>query len=189
MRTRVTVERNRLKFAAAHMATFAGQVEPLHGHNYAVIVECEGPLTDDAWVIDFGVVKRAMRELCDELDHKFLLQQPSPLLAVVEHAEHWELVAEGRRRYVFPRQDVSALPIRNSTAEEIARYLHGRLCAILRERGVTSLELVTVGVEEAPGQAGWYADVFAGPFPRATVKGQSVAPRGDARADGGGDAD
>lgn len=170
MRTRVTVERNALKFAAAHMATFAGQVEPLHGHNYAVIVECEGPLTEDGWVIDFGRVKQVMRRLCDGLDHKFLLQRPSALLAVTAHADGWELIAEGHRRYAFPAADVRALPIANSTAEQIAGWLHGQLCGELLELGVTTLQTVTVGVEEAPGQAGWYSSAFPGTAARGTVK-------------------
>jgi 6-pyruvoyltetrahydropterin/6-carboxytetrahydropterin synthase len=161
MRTRVTVERNALKFAAAHMATFRGEVEPLHGHNYAVIVECEGPLTADAWVIDFSYVKQTMRRLCDALDHKFLLQRPSPLLRVTELPDGWELQAPGRR-YVLPREDVLPLPITNSTAEQIAGWLHGRLCEELRALGVTTLETVTIGVEEAPGQAGWYTAAFPG---------------------------
>lgn len=168
MRTRVTVERNALKFAAAHMATFSGQVEPLHGHNYAVMVECEGPLTEDAWVIDFGIIKQTMRRLCDDLDHKFLLQRPSALLQVREQGDSWELTAPDRR-YVLPKSDVLALPIANSTAEQIACWLHGRLCAALAAHGVSSLEMVTIGVEEAPGQAGWYSDRFAAPSSGITV--------------------
>jgi 6-pyruvoyl-tetrahydropterin synthase len=170
MRTRVTVERNALRFAAAHMATFRGMVEPLHGHNYAVIVECEGPLTEDAWVIDFGYVKQAMKRLCDELDHKFLLQRPSALLAVTGHADAWEVVAEGRRRYLFPKEDVRALPIANSTAEQLAGWLHARLCAALAALGVDTLETVTIGVEEAPGQTGWYSNTFRAGRERATVE-------------------
>ena len=161
MRTRITVERNTLKFAAAHMATFRGQVEPLHGHNYAVIVECEGPLTEDGWVLDFGAVKQTMRRLCDELDHKFLLQQPSRLLQATALPDGWELLAGGRR-YVLPREDVLPLPITNSTAEQIAGWLHGRLCEDLRALGVTTLQSVSIGVEEAPGQAGWYTAAFPG---------------------------
>ncbi len=42
---KVTVERNTLRFAAAHFATFEDSCEPLHGHNYDVIVEVEGELT------------------------------------------------------------------------------------------------------------------------------------------------
>lgn len=163
MTSRVTVERQQLRFMAAHMATFCGQVEPLHGHNYAVIVECVGPLTEDFWVIDFAEAKAVMKALCERLDHKFLLQRPSDLLAATEHEESWELVAEGRRRYVFPKCDVVALPIGNSTAEEIARWLHGEFCRALRERGITHITSVTVGVEEAPGQTGWFTGDFSGP--------------------------
>ena len=74
MQYRVTVERNKLKFAAAHFATFGGECEPLHGHNYAVTIEVEGALTDDAWVCDFSTLKSLGKALCDQLDHKFLLQ-------------------------------------------------------------------------------------------------------------------
>ena len=38
----VTVERVRLKFAAAHMATLGDELEPLHGHNYLVSLPSEG---------------------------------------------------------------------------------------------------------------------------------------------------
>ena len=189
MRTKVTVERNSLRFCAAHMATFRGTIEPLHGHNYAVIVECEGPLTEDAWVIDFGYVKKAAKGLCDELDHKFLLQRPSSVLAVTEREDGWELLAEGVRRYVFPKSDVCALPIANSTAEELARWLHGRLCEELRALGVTALESITVGVEEAPGQAGWYTNAFPGAPVLDTVKAEHTARTIHAPADGDAHAD
>ena len=58
---RVRVERNKLKFAAAHMATFEGQCEPLHGHNYAVTIEVAGTLTEDSWVIDFAALKSSVK--------------------------------------------------------------------------------------------------------------------------------
>ena len=184
MRAKVTVERNDLRFYAAHMATFRGTIEPLHGHNYAVIVECEGPLTEDGWVVDFGYVKKAVKRLCAELDHKFLLQRPSSVLAIAEREDSWQLLAEGVRRYVFPKSDVCALPIANSTAEELARWLHGRLCAELRALGVTTLASITVGVEEAPGQAGWYTNAFPGAPALATVEGEHTAQPTHAPADG-----
>lgn len=159
MQTWVTVERVRLKFSAAHMAVFRGDVEPLHGHNYAVIVECHGPLTEDGWVVDFGHIKSAMRLLCDELDHKFLLQRSSTVFGAVERDGAWEVAAAGRR-YVFPSTDVLALPVDNSTAEQIARYLHGRLCTALLEQSISTIESITIGVEEAPGQTGWFRAPF-----------------------------
>jgi len=152
---RITVERNRLRFAAAHMATFGGGCEPLHGHNYEVMIELEGELTEDSWVWDFGAVKRSARAICDELDHHFLLQRASKQLAIEESADSWT-VAFGARSYTFPRDDVYSLPIENTTAECISEWFAGRLIAELKQQGATHLRKVSVGIEEMPGQAGWY---------------------------------
>ena len=76
---RVTVTKDYLVFASAHFITFAGhRCEPLHGHNYRVAVALEGALDEESWyVVDFSELKRIMRQLCDEIDHKVLL----PLVA------------------------------------------------------------------------------------------------------------
>lgn len=154
MRHRVRVERHKLKFAAAHFATFEGTCEPLHGHNYAVIIEVEGPLTEDSWVADFSVLKSEGKSLCDELDHKFLLQRDSRVLQIDEGMSNWK-VRFRERGYVFPKADVLPLPIDNTTAERIAEWFAGRLRETLRERGLAHLTSIAVGVEEAPGQSGW----------------------------------
>ena len=155
MEYRVRVEKVRLKFAAEHMATFGGEMEPLHGHNYAVTIEVGGPLTDDAWVIDFAHLKQAGRAICDELDHKFLLQRESKLLEIDEGASNWK-VRHGDRGFVFPKADVMALPIDNTTVERLAEYFITRLKADLPANVTT----ISVGVEEAPGQAGWATETL-----------------------------
>ena len=152
---RVSVERNRLRFAAAHMATFLGDCEPLHGHNYDVMVELEGELSDDSWVWDFGDLKRATKAIADELDHKFLLQRDSRVLKINELSDAWE-VCYGERRYVFPKADVAALPIDNSTAERLAEWVATKLISYLKGKPGAELRKVSVGVEEMPGQTGWY---------------------------------
>ncbi|GAB4337818.1 MAG: 6-pyruvoyl tetrahydropterin synthase family protein [Dehalococcoidia bacterium] len=152
---RVTVERNRLRFAAAHMATFHGDCEPLHGHNYDVLVEVSGDLTQDSWVWDFGDLKRRTKAIADELDHKFLLQAESTVLDIAEQGDAWEVGFQGRR-YQFPKSDVVALSIDNTTAERLAEWIAERLRAELVVAGATTIREITVGVEEMPGQAGWY---------------------------------
>jgi 6-pyruvoyltetrahydropterin/6-carboxytetrahydropterin synthase len=154
MEYRVRVEKIRLKFAAAHMATFGGEMELLHGHNYAVTLEVTGSLTDDAWVIDFGLLKKSGRAICDELDHKFLLQRDSTAIEIDEGETKWK-IRHGSRGFVFPKGDVLALPIDNTTAERLAEYFIGRLKPLLLAAAATNLTSITVGVEEAPGQAGW----------------------------------
>ena len=154
MEYRVRVERNKLKFSAAHMATFGGQMEPLHGHNYAVTIEVAGTLTDDAWVCDFATLKSLGKAICDDLDHKFLLQAESGVLEIDEGMSNYK-VRFGERGFVFPKADVLALPIDNTTAERLAEYFVGRLTPELASRGAMNLTSITVGVEEAPGQSGW----------------------------------
>lgn len=157
---RVTVERNTLRFAAAHFATFEGRCEPLHGHNYDVIIDVEGELTEDGWVIDFSALKSIARAVCQELDHKFLLQRDSKQLQIDEGMSNWK-VRFLERGWVFPKADVLPLPIENSTAEQLARWFAGRLRAALAERGATNLTSITVGIEEMPGQAGWWREDVA----------------------------
>lgn len=137
------------------MATFGGGCEPLHGHNYDVLIEIEGELTEDSWIWDFGGVKRAARTICEELDHHFLLQRNSKHLGIAELPDAWA-VSFGDRRYTFPKSDVYALPLENTTAECISEWFAGRLLAALREQGATHLKTLSVGIEEMPGQTGWY---------------------------------
>lgn len=152
---RITIERNRLQFAAAHMATFDGGCEPLHGHNYAVIVDLEGDLTRDSWVWDFGDIKQAAMEIINELDHKFILQRESRVLQISEAGESWEVRFEDRS-YVFPRTDVAALPIDNSTAERLAEWVAGRLIVAFGALPGAQFTRLSVGIEEMSGQTGWY---------------------------------
>ena len=152
----VSVERLRLKFAAAHMATLGGDLEPLHGHNYLVRCRVDGSLTGDGWVIDFAALKTYVREVCDFLDHHFLLQERSPLLDIARKGEAWT-VGFRDRSYRFPVADVRALPVENTTAELLAEYIAERVVERLAAGGHRNITRLAVEVEEMPGQAGGYA--------------------------------
>src|SRR5215207_1459764 len=105
---------------AAHMATWAGGCEPLHGHNYQLTVEVEGDLTADSWVIDFSLLKRIARERCDAIDHHFLLQRDSRVLLIAEDADRWLITTPQGKGYAFPKEDVTVLPLDNTTVERLA---------------------------------------------------------------------
>jgi 6-pyruvoyltetrahydropterin/6-carboxytetrahydropterin synthase len=156
MTHRITLERQSLRFAAAHFATFGGDCEPLHGHNYAVTVELGGSLTaEESWVLDFSEAKRMARGICKELDHKFILQAESRVLGFERTGDSYTITF-GDRRYVMPASDVAALPIDNSTAERLAEWFAGRIASELAARGAANVGSLTVGIEEAPGQTGWF---------------------------------
>ena len=62
------------KFAAAHQLTMVGaKCENMHGHNWKIEVHVTGEKLDKGGVImDFGVIKKHVREIMSQLDHKYL---------------------------------------------------------------------------------------------------------------------
>jgi 6-pyruvoyltetrahydropterin/6-carboxytetrahydropterin synthase len=155
---RVQVSKDYLVFASAHFITFRGhQCESLHGHNYRVGVTVEGDVDDEClFVLDFSVLKRIVRSLADEIDHKVLLPTENPKLAYRTEGEMLHVDYFGKPTYVFPRSDCALLPIQNSTAEMLAQYLALRLRDELAQEGHTHLSLLELEVEESFGQSATY---------------------------------
>jgi 6-pyruvoyltetrahydropterin/6-carboxytetrahydropterin synthase len=139
-------------FSAGHFITFGGQCERLHGHNYHVAAEVRGPLNDDQLVVDFLLVRDKLREVVIALDHYMLLPTSHPEIRVVDDGREVTAIF-GERRWVFPSGDCRLLPVANTTAEMLARYIGGRLQAALEEAG-TSIEGLQVEVDECDGQVG-----------------------------------
>src|SRR5438067_2423551 len=94
---KVTVTKDKLVFSSAHFITFTGhRCEGLHGHNYRTRVTLEGALNEDVWfVYDFVQLKKIMRRLCDEIDHKVLLATQNPKLQVAESGDTVTVAYEG----------------------------------------------------------------------------------------------
>ena len=155
IRRKVKVEAGYLTFSSAHFITYSGKCERLHGHNYGVLVEVEGELNENKVVFDFTILKRLAKEICQRLDHRFLLPLHNLDLELVASADCWQIRFR-KRCYVFPRTDVVELPIENSTAELLAEYICHELCKALREYHISNLASITVGVEEAPTQMAYY---------------------------------
>jgi 6-pyruvoyltetrahydropterin/6-carboxytetrahydropterin synthase len=157
----VVVAKDYLKFAAAHFIAYPGFREPLHGHNYQVSVRVEAELGPDGYVLDFGLVKRVAKALCEELDERIILPEASECLRIARLGDGVEVTTEEGDRFRFPIRDVRLLPIAHSSAEELAAYLLTRLrdglSTEVRGRGLVALE---VGVAEAPGQTAYCREAF-----------------------------
>jgi len=143
---KIIVEKDYLVFACGHFITYTDTCETLHGHNYRARVELEGDLDANYYVWDFVSLKKLMRRLVDELDHRVLLPSKSTALRLKEDKDSIEALYK-ERRYVFPRSDVVLLPIPNTTAEMLARYLAGRVKEELVRMGGGKLSAVTVEVQ------------------------------------------
>ncbi len=160
---KVAVTKDNLVFASAHFITFPGhQCETLHGHNYRTRVVVEGGLDPEAhYVFDFTVLKQLMKRLTDEIDHKVLLPLENSKIQIAEQGDAMTVAYLGKPRYVFPKVDCALLPIPNTTAEMLAKYLAGRVFRELAALGAVELRAVEVEVEENFGQSATYRESFA----------------------------
>lgn len=152
-RYRVRVTKDHLVFSAAHFITFNGNIcERLHGHNWRVAVEVSGPLDENSYVFDFIALRDATQKLVSDLDHRVLLPTDHPAIHVV--ADDREVTATFEsRRWLFPREDCVLLPVRNTTAELIARWMAFQLREVLRQHaGGPLLKSLQVEIEENFGQ-------------------------------------
>jgi 6-pyruvoyltetrahydropterin/6-carboxytetrahydropterin synthase len=155
---RVVVTKDHLVFSSAHFITFAGhRCEGLHGHNYRARVTLEGQLDEEVWfVFDFVTIKRIMKRLCDEIDHKVLLALDNPKLQVTEDGDTIRVAYEGTPRYAFPRCDCALLRVPNTTVEMLAELLTTRLRGELEKIGARGLTAIEMEVEENFGQSAVY---------------------------------
>jgi 6-pyruvoyltetrahydropterin/6-carboxytetrahydropterin synthase len=157
----VRVTKDDLVFSAGHFITFNGdQCERIHGHNWRVAVEVDGALDENHYVFDFIALRDLTRALVAELDHRMLLPDRSPFIAVSDDGPNLECRYRDRR-WSFPRDECVVLPVPNTTTELIADYLGSRLRDDLRSRGLPLPDAMRVSVEENFGQwatAHWPGD-------------------------------
>jgi 6-pyruvoyltetrahydropterin/6-carboxytetrahydropterin synthase len=149
---RVRVTKDHLVFSAAHFITFNGNIcERLHGHNWRTAVELTGPLDENSYVFDFIALRDRLQEIVNQLDHRVLLPTQHEAIRVTESELEVEATFEDRR-WVFPREDCILLPIANTTAELIARWIAGELQPVVEAQEGAAISTIQVEVEENFGQ-------------------------------------
>jgi len=153
----IHVEKDYLKFSAAHFLIFGEKCERLHGHNYAVSVDLEGELDDIGYIFDFIVLKEFAENHCNELDHKTLIPSKNEHIHIAEENGNVEVLFRDKQ-FIFPESDVLILPIKNCTAELLAYYLSKKIRDDLEDMKVGNVTLIRVGVEESPGQTAYYTE-------------------------------
>lgn len=85
------------RFAAAHqLREFQGKCENLHGHNWLVEVYVQSPVLDRiGLVMDFGLIKKHLKGILEDLDHKFLNE--------LEFFQQHNPSSENIARYIYER--------------------------------------------------------------------------------------
>ena len=150
----VRVIKDGLVFSAAHFITFNGSIcERLHGHNWRVEAAIEGALDENSYVFYFIALRDGLQGLVAELDHSVLLPDRHRQIRVEQSEDGREVTARfENRRWLFPAEDCRILPVENTTAELIARWLSETLCERLGLRGQQGLSRLRISVEENFGQ-------------------------------------
>lgn len=152
----VRVTKDHLVFCCGHFISYSGHhCERLHGHNYRATVELEGVLDENYYVFDFVALKHRTKEITDRLDHHMLVATKNPVIHV-EPTDVRVRVTYKDREWIFPREDCVLLPIENTTAELIARYLTEQLLESLKSQHNYTPAVLRVEVEENVGQSATY---------------------------------
>lgn len=153
----IKVYKQYFNFASSHFLIFDdGTREPLHGHNYRVMIKGEAPELKADVVFDFLDIKPIVREICDSLDHRVLLPKNNPELKIHEDNKNYKLVTPDESEFSIPKSDVLLLPIENTSAERLAIYICGEIKRLTMERFNFNFSLLEVEVEETPGQSAIY---------------------------------
>ncbi len=155
-RFKVRVTKDHLVFCSGHFISYEGdKCERLHGHNYRATVEMEGKLDENHYVFDFIALKKRTKAITDELDHRMMLPTQNDFIRVEEGSKSIH-VAYRDREWLFPRDDCVLLPIENTTAELLARYIAERLLQSLWHEHEFRPDVLRVEVEETFGQSATY---------------------------------
>jgi 6-pyruvoyltetrahydropterin/6-carboxytetrahydropterin synthase len=157
----IEVAKDYFNFASAHFLIFSnGQREPLHGHNYQVSVKLDGEIDHAGVVLDFIAFKPIVKQICDALDHRTLVQTESPVLQLRRRPKDVEILYR-KQRIVLPRSDVILLPLVNTSTELLAEYVADKIRQQVRRKFPrTQIRFMEVGVEEARGQRGYFRGEF-----------------------------
>jgi len=139
------------KFSACHFLKEPFKCSRLHGHNYYISVEISDKLGNNYFVVDFIELKKTLISIVKPLDHYLLIPTESDYLKINEKEESVEILTHNKR-YVIPRTDICFLPLKATTSELLAKYIHDKL------KEVYSSKKIVVKVEESKGSIALYEE-------------------------------
>ena len=147
-----------LRFSSAHMIPCHPSCGGIHGHSYHVDVQVEGePSGEFGFVVDFKKVKEIMRDICTKLDHKVLIPLKSEKIEFKNMEDGVEFSIDAKN-YLLPVEDCCLLPLKSTTAEDLAEYFADLLYNSLKEDESTEDKIsnVMVCVNEGIGQGAFF---------------------------------
>jgi 6-pyruvoyltetrahydropterin/6-carboxytetrahydropterin synthase len=146
-----------ITFSSCHFIPRHEKCSRLHGHSYSVRLRLEGEPDENGMVMDFVIIKKKLRSMVAEMDHKVLLPAASKIVKIEKKGGSVE-VTSCDKRYVFPVEDVLLLDISTTTAEEMAKMMAEKILGDIDFP--KTIKSVAVGLDEERGQTAWYTKVL-----------------------------
>ena len=150
--TRIEISKEYLNFSVGHFTIFdKSNRENLHGHNYRLAAIIEAPLEETGLTFDYNLIKRTMKQLCETIDEQILIAERSPFLAIEKDSDYIYVIFD-QERIPFLKRDITLLPIRNITVEELSAYF---LDCFLAHKTVATLPITKVTMKCSSGDGQW----------------------------------
>jgi len=141
-----------IRFSASHMIIGHEKCSRLHGHQYAVHCKLSGEPGPDGLVMDFMALKKVLRGIADELDHRVLLPGNSDNMKITSD-DGQVAIDTGEKSYSLPMDDVVILDTRTASAEELSGLVLKRLMQVMDIP--SSVHIIEIGISEGIGQTAW----------------------------------
>lgn len=138
-----------LRFSAAHFIPDLGKCSRLHGHDYAVSIEIIGE-PENGVLIDYGVVKKFIRNLLEYYDHRILVPKINSVSEQNTQGDEVLIKWSGKTLSV-PLGDVAFIDSDVSSSENLSRVMSKEVATLLMP--YKNLAELTLTVYEGPAQA------------------------------------
>ncbi|MBI5679699.1 MAG: 6-carboxytetrahydropterin synthase [Methanobacterium sp.] len=145
-----------LRFSSAHMIPLHESCGGIHGHSYIVDLVIEGERSGEfGFVVDFKKAKTIVRDMCSKLDHKVLIPCNSDVVEFTHKDNDSLEFTVGKKDYKLPLEDCCLLPLKSTSAEDLAEYFAEEIFKYL-EKIYNNLSSVQICVNEGIGQGAYF---------------------------------
>ncbi|UCF49376.1 MAG: 6-carboxytetrahydropterin synthase [Thermoplasmatales archaeon] len=149
--------KSNIRFSSAHIIPEYEKCGRLHGHTYAVHIKISGELDKKGIIIDFSSLKKMLKKITDNLDHKILIPEKSKSIKIFKEKKTVKIESIGNN-YSFPLSDCIFLPISSTSAENLASFI---LDKILKDISLPdNVDGIEIGVDEGYGQGARISKIF-----------------------------
>ena len=152
----VTIELHKedMGFSAGHFTVFsATERESLHGHNYQVAVKLTLLVDNNGIAFNYKLYKNKIRALCHTVDETFLLPKQCQHIHYQEEGDYVYALFNGER-IPFLKKDITFLPVRNITVEELSNWFLQQFTETLQPPEKQNLLAIEMRVYSGLGQWG-----------------------------------